>query len=216
MRGQSFLSGAALSHRASVGGGAFLGDPKLSCLDVWWGVDRPGTYVIESYMEKLAFTRARLFYVRVIMVIMCVSLIESLCQTAMERIAALEYMLSGCMGSCGQVLSCQETNVAISWGSGAGGAYLVVKTPRWGNWMLGPIPGQGGRWNGQIGGEILPIHVYHNEEKRMCGLLPGSVLLRLVVLPLQAGVVGSCPIRGIWFSSHLSLKRNNHIQNLGV
>jgi hypothetical protein len=48
------------------------------------------------------------------MVIMCVSLIESLCQTAMERIAALEYMLSGCMGSCGQVLSCQETNVAIS------------------------------------------------------------------------------------------------------
>jgi hypothetical protein len=49
-------------------------------------------------MEKLAFTRAHLFYVRVIMVIMCVSLIESLCQTAMGQIAVLEYMLSGVHG----------------------------------------------------------------------------------------------------------------------
>jgi hypothetical protein len=42
-------------------------------------VDRPGTCVTESYMEKLAFTKARLSYVRVIIVIMCVSLVELLC-----------------------------------------------------------------------------------------------------------------------------------------
>jgi hypothetical protein len=46
-------------------------------------------------MEKLAFTRARLSYVRVIITIMRVSLVESLCQTMMGWITALAYMLLG-------------------------------------------------------------------------------------------------------------------------
>jgi hypothetical protein len=48
--------------------------------------------------------------------------------------------------------------------------------------MPGTVPGQGGRRDGQTGGEILPVHVYHNEEKRRCGLLLDLVLLRLVAL----------------------------------
>jgi hypothetical protein len=52
-------------------------------LDIWCGVDRPSTCETESYMEKLAFTRACLFDVRVIVVIMHVPLVESLCQTTM-------------------------------------------------------------------------------------------------------------------------------------
>jgi hypothetical protein len=31
--------------------------------------------------------------------------------------------------------------------------------------MLGPVPGQGGRRAAHVGGEILPGHVYCNEEK---------------------------------------------------
>jgi hypothetical protein len=34
MRGQSFLSGAAISHRAAVGGGTFLGGAKPLGLDI--------------------------------------------------------------------------------------------------------------------------------------------------------------------------------------
>jgi hypothetical protein len=49
-------------------------------------------------MEKLAFTRACLSYVRVTMEIMHVSLVELLCQTVMGWIPALEYMLSGAHG----------------------------------------------------------------------------------------------------------------------
>jgi hypothetical protein len=37
-----------------------------------------------------------------------------------------------------------------------------------------------GRCVGQTGGEILLAHVYHNEEKRCHGLLPVSLLFRLV------------------------------------
>jgi hypothetical protein len=52
-------------------------------LNIWCGIDRPGICETESYMEKLAFTRACLSDVRVIMMIMCVPLVESLWQTAM-------------------------------------------------------------------------------------------------------------------------------------
>jgi hypothetical protein len=39
-RGQSFLLGAALSCRAVVGGGTFLGGVKPLGLDIQWSVDR--------------------------------------------------------------------------------------------------------------------------------------------------------------------------------
>jgi hypothetical protein len=49
-------------------------------------------------MEKLAFTRACLSYVRVIMVIMRVSMVELMCQMSMGWILALEYVLLGARG----------------------------------------------------------------------------------------------------------------------
>jgi hypothetical protein len=52
----------------------------------------------------------------------------------------------------------------------------------------------GGRRNGQTGGEILPAHIYQNEEKRMCGLLSGFILFRLVASTLQPRVVGPYPV----------------------
>jgi hypothetical protein len=60
--------------------------------------------------------------------------------------------------------------------------------------MPGPILGQGGRRNGQTGGEILPAHVYHNEGKRRYGLLPGLVHFRFMAPPLQPRVVGPYPV----------------------
>jgi hypothetical protein len=85
-RGQSFLSGVALSHHVAVGGGAFSGGgggAKPPGLDISCSVDHLGTCVTESYMEKHAFTRVCLFYIRVTMVIMCVFMVELLCQTSM-------------------------------------------------------------------------------------------------------------------------------------
>jgi hypothetical protein len=49
-------------------------------------------------VEKLAFTKACLSTVRVITVIMCLLLVEYLCQTAMGRIPAFEYLLPGTRG----------------------------------------------------------------------------------------------------------------------
>jgi hypothetical protein len=101
--GYSFLLGAALSHCAVVGGGAFLVSVKPSDLDILCSVDCLGTCVTESYMEKLTFTRACLSYVRVIMIIMRVSLVEWLCHMAMGQISTLEYMLPG---ACGLLWTC--------------------------------------------------------------------------------------------------------------
>jgi hypothetical protein len=47
-REQGFLSDAAMSYRAAVGGGAFPGDAKLPSLDIQWRVDRLGTCVTKS------------------------------------------------------------------------------------------------------------------------------------------------------------------------
>jgi hypothetical protein len=59
-------------------------------------------------MEKLTFTKARLSYVRVIMEIMCVYLVESLCQAVMGWIPAHEYVTSGTHGF---MWPCQAVNV---------------------------------------------------------------------------------------------------------
>jgi hypothetical protein len=75
-RGQGFLLGVILSHRAIVGGGALLGDAKAPGLDIYGGADCLGTCVIEFYMECIAFTRICLTYVGIIMVCMRVSLVE--------------------------------------------------------------------------------------------------------------------------------------------
>jgi hypothetical protein len=56
-RGQGFLPGAVLSRRATVDNGALLGHASQPDLDVCGGADRLGTYVIEFYIERVAFTR---------------------------------------------------------------------------------------------------------------------------------------------------------------
>jgi hypothetical protein len=65
-------------------------------------------------MENPAFTRACLFDVSVIMVIMCVPLVELLCQVVMGWILAVEYLLSGRCGAYDHVLSYQAVKVAAS------------------------------------------------------------------------------------------------------
>jgi hypothetical protein len=111
------------------------------------------------------------------------------------------------VGSCGHVPSCQAINVITSQDPGTGSSYLLMKAPRRVDWTPRPISGRGGRQNGQTGGEIIPAHIYHREKKRRRGLLQGLVLFRLVVAsPLQPGVVGSYPVWGICFPSHLPLE----------
>jgi hypothetical protein len=60
MRGKSFQSDATLSRHAEVGGGTFSGGVKPTGLDIFHGVDHPGTYKTESYVEKPAFTEGML------------------------------------------------------------------------------------------------------------------------------------------------------------
>jgi hypothetical protein len=45
------------------------------------------------------------------------------------------------------------------------------------------------------GDKILPAHGYQDRGKYWCGLLPGLVLFRFVVSPLQTGVVWSYPVQ---------------------
>jgi hypothetical protein len=48
----------------------------------------------------------------------------------------------------------------------------------------------------------------------MCGqgLLLGLIRFKLVVPPLQSGVVGPYLVRGVWFTSHLLLVETGHNQ----
>jgi hypothetical protein len=92
-----------------------------------------------------------------------------------------------------------------------GKIYATLEALGWSNWMPGPILDRDGRWVRQTGGEILHAHVYRNVEGRWCGLLPGSVLLRLATPPLHPGVVGSYPVWVVWFPSHLLLEGTSGI-----
>jgi hypothetical protein len=96
--------------------------------------------------------------------------------------------------SCGHVSSRQAINATVSRDFGADGAYPLLEAPGRGDWLPGLVSGQGGRRNGQTDGEILPAHIYQNEEKRMCGLLSGFILFRLVAPTLQPRVVGPYPV----------------------
>jgi hypothetical protein len=75
-RGQGFLPGTILSHRAAAGGGALLGDAEPPSLEICECVDHLGTYIIEFYTEHIAFTRICLPYAGMIMVWIRVSLVE--------------------------------------------------------------------------------------------------------------------------------------------
>jgi hypothetical protein len=49
-------------------------------------------------MEKSTFTRANLSDVRIIIAIVCVPMVELLCQVVIGRIPVLEHLLSGAHG----------------------------------------------------------------------------------------------------------------------
>jgi hypothetical protein len=82
--------------------------------------------------------------------------------------------------------------------------YVILEAPGWTDWMPGSIPGRADRWRNPA------YHIYCNEEKRWCGLLPGSVLFRLVASPLRLGEVGPYPIWGVWFPSCFLLEGTCH------
>jgi hypothetical protein len=62
------------------------------------------------------------------------------------------------------------------------------------------------RQSGLTSDEILHVHVYRDGRTYWHGLLSGLVLFRSVVPPLQSGVVGPYPVRGVWFLSRLPLE----------
>jgi hypothetical protein len=43
--------------------------------------------------------------------------------------------------------------------------YPILETLGWTDWMLRLIPDRGGRQARQTGGEIIPAHIYRNENK---------------------------------------------------
>jgi hypothetical protein len=47
----------------------------------------------------------------------------------------------------------------------------------------------------------------------MVWIAPGFISFRLVAPPLLQGVVGSYPVRGVWFPSYLMLEGASRIQN---
>jgi hypothetical protein len=96
-----------------------------------------------------------------------------------------------------------------------GEIYVILETPGLSDWMPRLVLGRGRRRVRQTGGEILPAHVYRNEEERWCGSLQGSVLFRLVAPPLQPRVVGPYSVQGVCFRSHSLLEGTCHIQNFG-
>jgi hypothetical protein len=69
-------------------------------------------------------------------------------------------------GACGHVMSYQTVNVAASRDLMPGKNLSdSLKALGWSDWMSRSIPGRGGRRNGKTGGEVMPFHVYHNEER---------------------------------------------------
>jgi hypothetical protein len=116
------------------------------------------------------------------------------------------------VGSYDHVLLHQAIHDTTSQDPDAASAYLLPKAPGWVDRTPEPVPGRGGRQNGQTSGEILPTQVYRKEKRRM---LPGLVLFTLVASPLQPGVVGPYSVWGVWFHSCLPLEGTDHIQNFG-
>jgi hypothetical protein len=77
--------------------------------------------------------------------------------------------------------------------------FLVLKTPRRSYREPGYIPSWV-MWRfyyGQTGGEILSIRVHRDEREDRYGLFLVLVLFRLVVPPLQLGVVESYQVWGV-------------------
>jgi hypothetical protein len=112
------------------------------------------------------------------------------------------------LDACGYVLSCLALNGAASQGPNSRGTCLVVEPPERGCRVPGCVPSWGVRirLTELIGGKILPTRGYRDGGKDWHRLLPGLVLFRLVIPPLQPKVMGPYVIHGTWFPSHLLLE----------
>jgi hypothetical protein len=62
------------------------------------------------------------------------------------------------------------------------------------------------RQTGQTGDKIQPTHGYRDRGKDRCGLLSGLDPFRLVIPPLQPGVVGPYLVWGTLFPSRAPLE----------
>jgi hypothetical protein len=106
------------------------------------------------------------------------------------------------VSSRGNVPSCQAPQAATSRGPGVSNVYPLREAPGrvWPEaWVS--APGRQERRDGQTSGEIPSASANHRVEKWWHGSLPRLVIFRLVAHPLQSKVVGSYPVRGVWFSA---------------
>jgi hypothetical protein len=92
------MPGSVLSRRVRVVGGNLLGDTQPPALDACGGIDCPSTYIIDFYIEHVAFYHGPLTLCGSVMVHVCLFLIELLLHAVMGWVPALEYMLLGARG----------------------------------------------------------------------------------------------------------------------
>jgi hypothetical protein len=68
------------------------------------------------------------------------------------------------------------------------------------------------RKSGPTSGKILLTYDYQDRGTYWCKLLPSLILFRLVVPPLQSGVVAPYLVQGAWFPSRLPQEGTSRIQ----
>jgi hypothetical protein len=108
------------------------------------------------------------------------------------------------VGFCVYVLSRQAINPPLPEAPGAGNVYPLLRAPRhfWPEARVSPQLKEGGGMVRQVAKSCMPAPIV-GWKKGKRGLLSGLVLFSLVAPPLQPGVVGLYPVRGVWFSNHL-------------
>jgi hypothetical protein len=144
------------------------------------------------------------------MMIMCVLMAYSLCQVAKGWDPVLECILPGMRGC----LWLRLVKLGIKWccflRTQLQQLYPILKRPS-SMTIGGPgfVPSwvTGRSYSRQEGGEILLVCGYHDGREVRYGSGPGLVMFRLVVYPLQPGVLGLYLIWGAWFPSRLPLEK---------
>jgi hypothetical protein len=180
---------------------------------IWYGVDRSDPWWTKSVMEKPAFTRVSLSNVRVIMMIMCVPVVELICQAVMKWIPVLKYLLCGACGHLWPrpIVPCIKCHRFLRF-------WLRWCLPSTEKNLNTATEGPGVSWargmgqTGLTGGKFFPTHGFQGGGKCCCGSLLGLVIFRFVVPPLQLGVIGPYLIWGTWFSNRLPLEGTDRIQ----
>jgi hypothetical protein len=126
------------------------------------------------------------------MIIMLVLVEEPLCQDMRGWSLVFENLPTRGVWVRGYVPSCLALNSAASQKLGGLGACLVPKA------SFGHEAGSA--WPGGV----IPFILWSRVKARYRSFL-SLVLSRWVAPPLYLGLVGSCPVRGVWFPSCLLL-----------